>query len=80
MHIEGLKRSFACSVNKYFQFSNNIIVIPLSYQKIRLELKNNVVYVAMYVALSYHVIHNCGFDYSHFAILCTHNHGMLQCL
>ena len=39
MHIETIKEVLAQAMNKYFQFSNNIMllktVVPLSYQKIK---------------------------------------------
>ena len=40
MHIEAIKEALVRAMNKYFQFSNNMMllktVVPLSYQRIRL--------------------------------------------
>ena len=40
MYIEAIKEVLAQAMNKYFQFSNNIMllktVVPLSYQRIKL--------------------------------------------
>ena len=36
-HIEANKEALALAMNKYFQFSNNIVLlVPLNYQKIKL--------------------------------------------
>ena len=39
MHIEAIKEVLARAMNKYFQFSNNVMLlktfIPLSYQRIK---------------------------------------------
>ena len=39
MHTEAIKEALAQAINKYFQFSNDMLlktVVPLSYQRIEL--------------------------------------------
>ena len=52
MHIKAIKDVLTQAMNKYFQFSNNIMFLKtFSYQ--RIKLYNYIEYVATYVVLSY---------------------------
>ena len=62
MNIEAIKEVLAWVMNKYFQFSNNVMTfVPLSYQRIKpfkLYMYNYIVYTAMWSLVT--VMHTCG--------------------